>query len=214
MTNEHDRPIEDRLRDLKSLHDEGLITDDEYATKRELILDQIGVGPPVEAPPPPVLIPPQFAPPPATVVVKQSSGCLKVLLILVVIGLVGIWALASLGTGISDPTSATFANIAQNLSPGSPKIATTTAPELSDQMRVLLDECTQDHATGTVKNNSRLTVDIWIGVNFLENGIIVDDGLDSIDRVRPGETATWEVDRFKDDNITQCRSEISSVFES
>lgn len=129
VTDEHDRSIEDRLRDLKTLHDEGLITDAEYAEKRQQIIDQIGDPPPVAAPPPPVIAPPSVAPAPPTVVVKQSSGCLKAFLILVVVGLIGIWALASLGSNIADTTSLTFANIAQDLpgqSSGRPLVTTTT----------------------------------------------------------------------------------------
>ncbi|MBD3272609.1 MAG: hypothetical protein GF384_08760, partial [Elusimicrobia bacterium] len=35
------RPLEDRLRQLKKLHDQGLITDDEYRTKRKSLLDEL-----------------------------------------------------------------------------------------------------------------------------------------------------------------------------
>lgn len=87
---------------------------------------------------------------------------------------------------------------------------------LPDQMRVVTETCSRDGASGTVTNNSDLTVDIWIGVNYLDSsGVIIGDGLDSADRVRPGETAKWEDERFSElSGLANCRAEVSSVFES
>lgn len=87
---------------------------------------------------------------------------------------------------------------------------------LPNEMRVVTETCSSDGASGTVTNNSDLTVDIWIGVNYLDSqGVIIDDGLDSVDRVRPGETARWEDERFSSlSGLANCRAEVSSVFES
>ena len=87
---------------------------------------------------------------------------------------------------------------------------------LPNEMRVVTETCSSDGASGTVTKNSDLTVDIWIGVNYLDSqGVIIDDGLDSVDRVRPGETARWEDERFSSlSGLANCRAEVSSVFES
>ena len=83
-------------------------------------------------------------------------------------------------------------------------------------MRVITETCSRNGSSGTVKDNSDLTVDIFINVQYLDdNGTIIDDGLDSIDRVRPGETANWEDERFSElSDLANCRAEASSVFES
>jgi hypothetical protein len=118
----HDRSIEDLLRDLKDLHDEGLITDYEYGLKRARIIVQIGS-------PPPVVVPAQPSPEPQTVVVKQSSGCATGCLIVLVLGVVGIWAVMSFTSSVLDSTNQTFANVAEDLDGQSSR--TTKAPAIS-----------------------------------------------------------------------------------
>ena len=91
MTDE--RSAEDRLRDLKGLHEDGLITDDEYAEKRAVVIDQIGAAdaapttppqplaqttPPqplaqTTPPQPPPMQTPAQPPPPPVVVVQQQQ---------------------------------------------------------------------------------------------------------------------------------------------
>jgi hypothetical protein len=45
--------MEDRLRDLKAFHDDGLMTDDEYVEKIQLVVDQLdGTQLPRPTPPP------------------------------------------------------------------------------------------------------------------------------------------------------------------
>jgi hypothetical protein len=87
---------------------------------------------------------------------------------------------------------------------------------LPNEMRVVTERCSSDGASGTVTNESELTVDIFIGVNYLDSsGVIIADGLDSVDRIRPGETANWEDERFESlPDLDICRAEVSSVFES
>ena len=87
---------------------------------------------------------------------------------------------------------------------------------LPNQMRVITSVCSGGGSRGTVTNNSDLTVDVFISVQYLDRvGTIIDDGLDSIDGIRPGETANWEDERYDAlSGITNCRATASSVFES
>ncbi len=54
--------MEDRLRYLKALHDDGLVTDDEYAKKLQLVVDQLGGTQPPQPIPPPAKSEPMATP--------------------------------------------------------------------------------------------------------------------------------------------------------
>jgi hypothetical protein len=98
---------------------------------------------------------------------------------------------------------------------GRPAVRVTQAPELAlaDQVHVTLTDCTEEAASGTVTNNADITVTIYIDVEFLDNaGVIVDNGIDSVSGVRPGETAKWEARFVGDAFFSQCRGNVRSVF--
>lgn len=85
---------------------------------------------------------------------------------------------------------------------------------LPDQMRVTVDQCWSDGARGTVKNNSDVTVDVFIDVQFLdEDGVIVDNGIDSVSGLRAGESGKWEASSLADERAAKCRASVDSAYE-
>jgi hypothetical protein len=102
---------EQKLKELKPLHEQGLITDTEYDEKRRVIIDRLGATPP--PPPPPPLSTPapttsksgtpgRWAPEEAALYrnenpKKKKSGGLGCLLIIAIIVII-IWAISALGS--------------------------------------------------------------------------------------------------------------------
>jgi hypothetical protein len=86
----------------------------------------------------------------------------------------------------------------------------TVAP-LADRVTLTLEDCSAEAASGTVRNNSDLTVTIFVDVEFLDSaGTIVDNGIDSVHGVRPGETAKWRADGTG--SYDRCRGNVRNVF--
>jgi hypothetical protein len=87
------------------------------------------------------------------------------------------------------------------------------APELADRVTLMLSDCTSEAASGTVRNDSDLTVTIFVDVEFLDDGgTIVDNGIDSVHGVRPGETARWKADYVGNGSFSKCRGNVRNVF--
>ena len=79
-------------------------------------------------------------------------------------------------------------------------------------------ECAPEGAYGGVRNDSDVTVDVFIDVQFLDaNGVIVADGGDSVSGLRPGETGYWDsrfFERTTRGSYHDCRAEVSNAFEN
>lgn len=85
---------------------------------------------------------------------------------------------------------------------------------LINEVELELERCGSDSATGTVRNNSDVRVDVTIEVEFVDDGnVLIDTGIDLVNELRPGQTGQWEAHFFGDD-YARCRADISSVFES
>lgn len=83
-----------------------------------------------------------------------------------------------------------------------------------DDVRIELDGCFSDGASGTVINGHDTSVDVSIEVYFYDSaGTQVDSSFDFVSGVRPGGRATWEAVIFGTEYST-CEAEISSAFES
>jgi hypothetical protein len=85
--------------------------------------------------------------------------------------------------------------------------------DLTGEVSLELDGCTSDGASGTVRNNHSASVDITIEVQFLDEGVLIDTGLDFVNGLRPNQTGTWEANFFGDD-YSRCSANVTSVFES
>jgi len=84
---------------------------------------------------------------------------------------------------------------------------------LEEQMSVEVTGCTDDGASGTVTNHSSQTVDVYIETNYLDSaGVILDDGIDNVRGIRPGETADWDAGYFGDKDVARCRATLSSAY--
>lgn len=69
-------------------------------------------------------------------------------------------------------------------------------------------------ASGTIKNNSTVTVDVSIEVQFTtDSGVLVDTRFDLVNGVRPGQTAEWDT-FFSGDSMDRCEADITAVYES
>jgi hypothetical protein len=85
---------------------------------------------------------------------------------------------------------------------------------LPNEMDLQLDECNSDGATGTVTNNSDVTADVFIDVQFTsEDGTLIDTGFASVNGLRPGQTGEWQASFFGD-GLDRCAADISSASES
>ena len=85
---------------------------------------------------------------------------------------------------------------------------------LPSKMRVKLDTCYSDKAVGSVTNNSNVTVEVFVEVQFLDDkGTVIDDGIDSVSGLRPGETGKWEAPYLGDSSYATCRADVTSAFE-
>lgn len=85
---------------------------------------------------------------------------------------------------------------------------------LPNEMTLVVDACTSDGANGTVRNDSDVTVDIYIDVQFeATDGTLVDSGTGSVSGLRPGQTGEWDASYFGD-TYARCSADIGSVFES
>ena len=81
-------------------------------------------------------------------------------------------------------------------------------------VRIELDGCTADGASGAVINNHGAAVDVSIEVFFYDAaGTQVDSSFAFVNGVRPGGRANWEAIIFGTEYST-CEAEISSAFES
>jgi uncharacterized protein YcfL len=114
-----------------------------------------------------------------------------------------IVALALVGCGAPTPTTA----------PPSAVIVTTAAPTTAPSlMTIAITDCASGNARGTVKNGSTETVDIYITVHFIQiSGVLLDDGIDVMSGVRPGETASWDVPYLGSRTFATCRAEVRSA---
>lgn len=84
---------------------------------------------------------------------------------------------------------------------------------LPSQIDLELRSCSSDGANGTVTNNSDVTVNVSIDVQFTDDsGTLVESGFDSVRGLRPGQTGQWDAAFFGDD-YNRCSADISSVFE-
>lgn len=84
---------------------------------------------------------------------------------------------------------------------------------LESQMSVTTTTCNSEGAKGTVTNGSASTVDVYIQTAYLDSaGTMLDDGIDSVSGLRPGETADWEAGYFGGKFVKSCRAEVSSAF--
>ncbi len=82
-------------------------------------------------------------------------------------------------------------------------------------LMALAFECGSDNAYGAVRNDSNVTVDVFIDVQFLNgDGVLVDDSIDSINGLRPGETGYWDAPFLsRGRSWATCRAEVNSAFE-
>jgi hypothetical protein len=97
-----------------------------------------------------------------------------------------------------------------------PEPAAPAAPvveTLEDQISVSVTGCNDDGASGQVTNHSSETVDVYIETNYLDSaGVILDDGIDNVSGIRPGETANWDAGYFGGKDVDSCRGKVSSAF--
>lgn len=92
--------------------------------------------------------------------------------------------------------------------------ATREQENLPRSMTIEVTQCTAKYVRGTVTNNSKLVVDVFIeGFFYDSNGIQLDDSLDSVNSLRPGTTAQWEAPFLGRGDVARCRAEVGSVFE-
>ncbi len=85
---------------------------------------------------------------------------------------------------------------------------------LPKQMAVEVAHCYSKEAQGTVTNNSGVTVDVYVEVQFLdEAGRVLDDSLDSVSGLRAGETGNWTAPYLGRGKPARCRANVGSVFE-
>lgn len=77
--------------------------------------------------------------------------------------------------------------------------------------------CDADGAVGTARNDSDVSVDVFIDVEFLDDsGVLVDSSIGTVSGLRPGETGTWEaafLGRFSGRSYARCRAAVDSAFE-
>lgn len=106
------------------------------------------------------------------------------------------------------------AGLVGRLSLSSP--ARTSAPvvrSLEDQVTVELTSCTNEGARGRVTNHSASTVGVYVDVQFMgKPGTVLDDGIDHVSGLRPGEDGLWEAGYFGTYQVGDCRASVSSVF--
>lgn len=83
--------------------------------------------------------------------------------------------------------------------------------ELSRNVDFELESCGSRSATGTITNNSRNSVRVTVEVRFTdEDEVLLHTGTDSVQGVRPSETARWEVGFFGD-GYDRCNASVESV---
>lgn len=90
------------------------------------------------------------------------------------------------------------------------------APALSleKQMTIDVTGCTDSGGSGTVRNGSSVTVDVFIDLQYLDSsGTVVDNGLASVQGLRAGETGQWSDQRIDESDIARCRANVGNVFE-
>lgn len=86
--------------------------------------------------------------------------------------------------------------------------------DLIGRANMQMDECDQDGARGTVRNNHSAPIDVTIEVQFLgDDRVLVDTGIDFVNSLRPGQTAQWDASFFGA-AIGFCDPVITSVRES
>ncbi|MFP3881740.1 MAG: DUF4190 domain-containing protein [Actinomycetota bacterium] len=83
-----------------------------------------------------------------------------------------------------------------------------------EEVRVELDGCLSDGASGTVINGHDTPVDVTIEVHFFDSaGTQLASVSDFVSGVRPGGRANWSVEMFGTE-YSSCEAAISSAFES
>ena len=118
-----------------------------------------------------------------------------------VVIIIGIYALTSGGNEVAVSTPAESRSVP-------------TPRPLESQMRINGIKCTLSEATGQVTNNSKLTVKLFITVQFLDSsGVVVDDSNASVRGLRPGETGEWDAPYLGSRSYSNCRAQVSSTFE-
>ena len=56
--------------------------------------------------------------------------------------------------------------------------------------------------------------DTFIEIDFVDSqGVVVEQSIDSVSFLRPGDTAQWDARAFTRDRFADCRARVSSVFE-
>lgn len=88
-----------------------------------------------------------------------------------------------------------------------------TIVSLENQIQLSKPKCESDEARGAVINDSAVTVDVFIDVQFLDSkGVVIDDSMGSVSGLRPREEGRWDAPYLGDGRYSKCRAEISSVF--
>lgn len=140
-----------------------------------------------------------FCPSCGTAFAAKPGGPVK-RLVLVLVALVAVGAVVGM---VNRPRAAAPAPVA------------TVAVTLEDLVEVDLGSCSDTNgAVGTVTNNSNRTVSIFVAAQFLsEGGKILDDGLDGVSGVRPGETANFLIPYLGPErSLGTCRAELDNVY--
>lgn len=97
---------------------------------------------------------------------------------------------------------------------GLPTVTATARPQpLSSRMAIELETCTTRRAAGSVRNNSASTVDIYIGVVFMdESKRQIGDNLAVVRGVAPGVTASWSASFIDEGTPASCTARVRDAF--
>lgn len=94
------------------------------------------------------------------------------------------------------------------------RVAPTPTPdqrfELEKWVFAYVDTCTGKEATGTVHNNSQLAVNAYIEVDFLIQGMLVENGITSVRGLQPGESGRWSAPYPGRTVPDRCRVRVSA----
>jgi hypothetical protein len=73
---------------------------------------------------------------------------------------------------------------------------------------------TENGAGGMVENTSSVIVDVFVEVQFFSaNDVMLDDSLDTVRGLRPGESSVWTARYLGRGEVARCRAGVSRVFE-
>ncbi len=115
---------------------------------------------------------------------------------------IGIYALTSGGNEVAVST------------PAESRSAPAVERPLESHMRINGIKCTTSEATGRVTNNSKMTVKLFIEVQFLDSsGIVIDDSNAAVRGLRRGETGEWDAPYLGSRSYSNCRAQVTSAFE-